>query len=111
MTQFVYLMLLVSLAGAGFNGAQNIMNAYIGSYYPPSMRSTAMGFAYGLGRLGAIFGPAIVGLLMTLHFSYRGTLVTIGLPGLIAAVGVLAIREKYNFARQTASEQAVVRSA
>jgi AAHS family benzoate transporter-like MFS transporter len=111
MTQFVYLMLLVSLAGAGFNGAQNIMNAYIGSYYPPSMRSTAMGFAYGLGRLGAIFGPAIVGLLMTLHFSYRGTLVTIGLPGLIAAVGVLAIREKYNFARQTASEKAVVRSA
>lgn len=110
-SQFVYLMVLVSLAGAGFNGAQNIMNAYIGPYYPPSMRSTAMGFAYGLGRLGAIFGPAIIGILMSLHFSYRGMLATIGLPGLIAALGVLAIREKYNYARQTASDKAVERPA
>ena len=101
-TQFWALMLCVSLAGAGANGAQNCLNAYAALYYPPVMRSTAAGFCYGVGRLGSILGPAITGFLMSLHLTYHVTLLAIGLPGLIPAVAIFAVREKHNFMRLNA---------
>ena len=109
MSSFTGLMICVSLAGAGFNGAQNLLNAYIAPYYPPTMRSTAVGFAYGVGRFGAIFGPAIIGIVMSMHFTYRETLLAIGIPGLVPALAIWAVREKHNYARMLAAERAVVR--
>jgi AAHS family benzoate transporter-like MFS transporter len=102
--QFWTLMVGVSLGGAGANGAQNCLNAYAALYYPPTMRSTAAGFCYGVGRLGSILGPAITGFLMSLHLTYHVTLLAIALPGLIPAVAIFAIREKHNFMRQPASQ-------
>lgn len=106
-SQFWTLMVCVSLAGAGFNGAQNCLNGYVAPYYPPEMRSTAMGFCYGIGRLGAILGPAITGFLMSLHLSYHATLLALALPGLIPAIAIFAVRDRYNFARQLAAQQAL----
>lgn len=102
---FKWLMLLVCLAGAGFNGAQNIMNGFMPPYYPPSMRSTASGVCYGLSRLGAILGPVLIGVLMTAHFSYRATLFALAGPSLISTIGILLIQEKYSFAKKLAAEQ------
>ena len=100
------LMLLVSLAGAGFNGAQNTMNGFMPPYYPPSMRSTATGFCYGISRLGAIVGPTFIGVLMTMHFSYQFTLLALALPSVISAAGVLSMPDKCNYARILREEQA-----
>jgi MFS family permease len=47
---------------------------YIPPFYPPSMRSTAMAYNFGFGRLGGIFGPTLIGLLMSMNFSYEATL-------------------------------------
>jgi AAHS family benzoate transporter-like MFS transporter len=105
------LMVCVSLAGAGFNGAQNCLNAYIALYYPPAMRSTAMGLCYGIGRLGSILGPAIIGYVLSLQLSYHVTLLTIAIPGLIPALAIFVVRDRYNFARQLAARQAVLSSA
>ncbi len=105
-TSFWALMVCVSLAGAGFNGAQNSLNGYVAPYYPPEMRSTAMGFCYGIGRLGAILGPAITGFMMSLQLSYQATLLAIAIPGLIPAIAIFAVRDQYNFARQVAAQQA-----
>ncbi|MGA3125704.1 MAG: MFS transporter [Candidatus Korobacteraceae bacterium] len=102
---YTYLMILVCLAGAGFNGAQNTMNSYMPPYYPPSMRSTATGVCYGLSRLGAILGPLLIGALMTAHFSYRTTLFALAGPSLISTIGIIAIQEKYSFSRKLAAEQ------
>jgi AAHS family benzoate transporter-like MFS transporter len=110
-SQYGWLMLLVCLAGAGFNGAQNCMNGYMPPYYPPSMRSTATGVCYGLSRMGAILGPALIGVLMTMHFSYRATLIALALPSLISTAGIIAIREKYNFTRTLAEEKPAQRAA
>jgi AAHS family benzoate transporter-like MFS transporter len=110
-THLWILMVCVSLAGAGFNGAQNSLNAYVALYYPPGMRSTAVGFCYGIGRMGSILGPAITGFLMSLHFTYHHTLLAIAIPGLIPAIAIFAVRDQYNFARQLASQQAVLGSA
>jgi AAHS family benzoate transporter-like MFS transporter len=97
---FVLLTLLVGLSGFGFYAGQAVANGYLGSYYPPAMRSTGIGLAFGIGRLGAIFGPALTGLLMSLHVSFQATLMALAAPGLIAAVCIMLVRDKYNFGRQ-----------
>ncbi len=99
-SNYALLMLLVSLAGIGFNGAQNVINGYIPSYYPPSMRSTAMAYNFGFGRLGSIIGPTAIGLLMSMHFSYEATLVALAMPSILSTVGILLVREKYSYARR-----------
>jgi AAHS family benzoate transporter-like MFS transporter len=97
---FALLTLLVALSGFGFNGAQGVINGYIGSYYPPSMRSTGVGLAFGLGRLGGILGPVLMGILLSLHFSYQTNMLMLGAPGIVAAICILLVRDKYNYGRQ-----------
>jgi len=105
-SNYLYLMILVSLAGACINGAQNCMNSYMPTYYPPSMRSTGTGVCYAVSRLGAVMGPTVVGMLITVNFPYRATLVGLALPSLVATAGILAIQEKYSFARKMEQEPA-----
>jgi MFS transporter, AAHS family, benzoate transport protein len=105
-SNYKYLMLLVSLAGACINGAQNCMNSYMPSYYPPSMRSTGTGICYAVSRLGAVLGPMLVGVMITMNFSYRATLVGLALPCVISTAGILTIQEKYSFTRKIEQQQA-----
>jgi AAHS family benzoate transporter-like MFS transporter len=105
-SHYAYLMILVSLAGACINGAQNCMNSYMPTYYPPAMRSTGTGVCYAVSRLGAVMGPTVVGILITNNFSYRGTLIGLALPSLVATAGILAIQEKYSFSRKLEQKQA-----
>lgn len=98
---------LVTLAGAGFNGAQNTVNPYIAPYDPPSLRSTGVGMCYGSGRMGAILEPALIGIVMSMHFSYRATVIAIALAAIVPASGILTVPERYNFARQVATEKAM----
>ncbi|MBO0851732.1 MAG: MFS transporter, partial [Pseudonocardia sp.] len=61
-TALVYL--LVILMGAGATGAQNLLLAYIASFYPARSRGSGLGLAVALGRLGGIAGPIIGGVLL-----------------------------------------------
>lgn len=100
---YALLMVLVGLAGCGFNGAQNMMNAYAPSYYPPSMRSTAMSYNFILGRVGGILGPMAVGMILTTHTSVLGAMFMLAIPSILAAAGIAAISEKYNYTRKLAA--------
>lgn len=51
-SNMITLYLLVLIAGACTMGAQNISYAFVSQYYPSLMRSTAIGFASGIGRIG-----------------------------------------------------------
>ncbi|WP_404900547.1 aromatic acid/H+ symport family MFS transporter [Priestia filamentosa] len=88
---------LVALAGIGFFGGQNVGNAYVSLFYPPSMRSTGMGFAFGIGRLGAIFGPTIVGFIVSWGMDLYVNFLALAIPGLIAALAVFIIQDKCSF--------------
>lgn len=99
-----YLMILVGLAGAGLNGAQNNFIAYITAYYPPPMRATAVGSCQFWGRIGAFGGPALIGVLLSLHFSYSATVCALAFPNIISVAGILISRDKYNFTRKLAEE-------
>jgi AAHS family benzoate transporter-like MFS transporter len=92
---YVLLMFLVGLAGVGFNGAQNMINGYSPTYYPPSMRSTATGYNFVLGRVGGIVGPTVIGLLISAGFSVQFTMTALAMPSVIAAISILKIPEQY----------------
>lgn len=80
------LLALVAVTGASANGAQNLSYAFIAQYYPAFMRSTAIGLASAVGRIGAIFGPIFGGVLLTMNLSVPMNFVWFGLPGLFAAL-------------------------
>lgn len=61
-TAFVYLMLV--LAGIGTHGTQSLIVGAIASQYPAALRGTALGWALGVGRIGAVLAPQISGLLL-----------------------------------------------
>lgn len=58
----VYLSVL--LLGAGAVGSQNLLLAYIATYYPPGNRGSGLGLAVALGRVGGILGPILGAALL-----------------------------------------------
>lgn len=61
------LLLLVSfLAGMLIIGSQTGANGTCGKLYPARMRTTGMGWALGIGRLGGIAAPALGGWLLAI---------------------------------------------
>ncbi|MFY0544564.1 MFS transporter [Brevibacillus sp. H7] len=82
---------LVGVAGFGSIGTTLILNAYISKYFSSTTRATALGWALGFGRLGAISGPILGGLLMSWQLDQAWSFYTFAIPGLIASLAVFLI--------------------
>ena len=78
----------IAIAVAGFCllGGQSALNALAATFYPTSVRSTGMGWALGIGRLGANVGPVVGGELMHLNWSTGDLLVAAAIPPAIAVL-------------------------
>jgi len=102
-TNIVLLYVLVGIAGATTIGTQIICNAYISQYYPTEMRSSGLGWALGIGRLGAIAGPLIGGVLLTINLPFYQNFLVFAIPGILGAIALFFVQEKYstNKARKT----------
>ncbi|WP_066253292.1 MFS transporter [Neobacillus drentensis] len=91
--------LLVAIAGAATIGAQNIVQAYVSQYYPPSIRSTALGVASGVGRTGGMLGPLLGGFLLSISLPIHLNFIAFAIPGLIAAaaLSMVPIKNAYQY--------------
>lgn len=85
---FGVLLVLVALAGLGSVGTQILVNGFVATYYPQSVTATALGWSLGVGRLGAICGPLIGGLIASLVMGYQ---VNFWVFAAFAVVGALVI--------------------
>ena len=83
--------ILIAAAGMGSIGTQYLINAYVGVYYPANIRTTALGWALGIGRFGGIVGPIAVGLLVSLSLGTFWHFGLFALTGLIGAIVVFSI--------------------
>jgi MFS transporter, AAHS family, 4-hydroxybenzoate transporter len=81
----------VALAGVGLLAAQNAVNAVVLNLYPTSLRSTSIGWAIGIGRIGSIVGPLLGGGMIALHWDVRILFLVSGLPALGAAVSAFVL--------------------
>ncbi|MFD4820212.1 MFS transporter [Peribacillus butanolivorans] len=82
---------LVGVAGFGTIGTTLILNAYISKYFDADNRATALGWALGFGRIGAILGPILVGLFMSWKFDLVMNFYVFAFAGVIASLSVLFI--------------------
>jgi AAHS family 4-hydroxybenzoate transporter-like MFS transporter len=89
--------LLTAAFCAGFciSGGQKSVIALAAIYYPTPMRSTGVGWALGIGRLGGIGGPLLIGALLALQFSAQHILYAAAIPMLIAGLLVALLGRWY----------------
>jgi AAHS family benzoate transporter-like MFS transporter len=94
---FVLLSIFVAISGATTMGTQIAANAYVSQYYPLSMRSSGIGWALGIGRLGAVIGPTMGGFLLAMNLSLGMNFFVFAVPGLIASAAMALVQKKYGF--------------
>jgi AAHS family 4-hydroxybenzoate transporter-like MFS transporter len=89
--------LLTAAFFAGFciSGGQKSAIALAAIYYPAPIRSTGVGWALGIGRIGGIAGPLIVGRLFDWKLSAQDVLYLAALPMLLAALSTALMGKIY----------------
>ncbi|EOR04457.1 MFS transporter [Acinetobacter tandoii] len=85
---------LIAVAGAATIGSQILLYTFVAQFYPTAVRSTGMGWASGIGRIGAIVGPILTGALLTLQLPHQMNFLVIAIPGIIAALAVFMVNLK-----------------
>ena len=91
--RFSSLSVIICGAGVGIGGCQAGLFSLFGRIYPPHIRSTGAGWALGLGRVGAIVGPLLGGVLLELGFLAKELFVAAAVP-LFAVAALMAILER-----------------
>ena len=107
LTNTPVLAIAMFLTGCCVNGGQGSLNTISAMFYPTAIRATGIGWALGVGRIGAVIGPYVGGVLVGAAFAPSNVVVTNVLP---AVIGVLAIA-LFNLRHATQSEAAVAPSA
>ena len=83
-------LLFVAVIVAGFCivGGQPAVNALAGTFYPTTLRSTGIGWALGIGRIGSVVGPVIGGQLIALQWTNASLFLAAAVPALISALTI-----------------------
>ena len=83
----------VFASGIGVVGGQTVSNALAADVYPTALRSTGVGWALGIGRVGSILGPILGGVLLSYAGGARRVFWAAAAPALIAGCAALAARK------------------
>ena len=87
---FAIMMTVTFALGLAVQGAQAGLNALAANFYPTTVRSTGVGWALGVGRVGSIVGPAIGGMLLTTGWTPQRIFLVGMAPALCASLAILA---------------------
>ncbi|MDH6523015.1 benzoate transport [Streptomyces sp. SAI-135] len=79
---------LVAAAFVGFflNGSVSGLNVIVPGMYPAESRTTALGMAVAVSRLGAVFAPTLAGYLLDAGWAPESMFRFFALPALVGAV-------------------------
>jgi MFS transporter, AAHS family, benzoate transport protein len=87
--------LVVAATGVGTIGLQVTLNGWVVSHFSVGNRGTALGWALGVGRLGAIIGPTVAGLLAAAGAPPRWDFYVFASASVLAAVALLLIPDPH----------------
>jgi MFS transporter, AAHS family, 4-hydroxybenzoate transporter len=91
------------LAGACIVGGLNSLVALTTVFYPASMCSTAVGWTLGVGRVGGIVGPLVVGAALAAEWPGATVVCVMAFPMIAAGLGILLLGRRYGRRRGTAA--------
>jgi len=78
-------------AGCGIIGGQTGANALAASFYPTYIRSTGVGWALGIGRIGSIVGPIFGGIMLSMHLPLTTIFLAGAVPSFIGATAIFVM--------------------
>jgi MFS transporter, AAHS family, 4-hydroxybenzoate transporter len=74
------------LAGFFVGGTGTGLIAVAAGMYPTAIRSTGIGWAMGMGRVGQVFGPILTGILVGLGYKVGGIFYAAAVPCFVGAL-------------------------
>jgi AAHS family 4-hydroxybenzoate transporter-like MFS transporter len=80
--------------GVSINGGQASLNTIAATYYPTAIRSTGVGWALGIGRIGSILGPVVGGILVGAQWSISSVILANIVPAIVAAIAIVILRQR-----------------
>jgi AAHS family 4-hydroxybenzoate transporter-like MFS transporter len=83
---------IVFVAGWCVIGGQPGINALSATFYPTYLRSTGVGAGLGVGRVGAILGPYIGGVLLAAQWTPQQLFWAAALPALVSTLTIVTLR-------------------
>jgi MFS transporter, AAHS family, 4-hydroxybenzoate transporter len=83
------IMTITFILGFTVQGAQAGLNALVACFYPTTIRSTGVGWALGVGRVGSIVGPVVAGSLLSMGWHPRQIFLAGAVPALCAALAIM----------------------
>lgn len=95
---------LAFVLGVCVTGAQAGINALAATFYPTSIRSTGLGWALGVGRVGSIVGPLMAGVLLSLGWGTQHIFLASMIPTLLAMFAVVVSNRLRGAGRVYAAE-------
>jgi AAHS family benzoate transporter-like MFS transporter len=88
------LFVLIAVVGASVVGTQNLCYAYTGQFYPLASRSVGLGAAAGVGRVGAIVAPLLLGVLVNLNLPATICFMAIAFASAMGAVAIASVNHR-----------------
>lgn len=88
----VWVLALFGLIGFGIQGGFVGMYSLAAKLYPTRVRATGVGWAVGAGRIGAVVGPMVGGLLIGAGWSMTANFMAFAVPALVAGMITVLIR-------------------
>lgn len=98
---------LVAVAGACTIGTTILVNAYTANFYPAHMRATGLGWALGIGRIGAVVGPIYGAYILESGWGLDANFYAFAVPALVGAVTMVLIPQRQSVPAETAAEVGV----
>ena len=90
---------VIGITGAGFLviGPQFVLNNFTAQSYETQLRASAVGTELGMGRVGAILGPFVIGLLQQVFHGPGAVFIAIACAALTAGVAILLLARERPF--------------
>jgi AAHS family 4-hydroxybenzoate transporter-like MFS transporter len=86
----------IAIFASGFCvvGGQIASNALTATFYPTAIRSTGVGWALGIGRIGSIVGPLVGGLMLARDVGVQPLFAAAAVPALVAAAAAFMLARR-----------------
>jgi AAHS family benzoate transporter-like MFS transporter len=88
------LSILLLVAGASTIGALSIFASFVAQAYPVEMRATAVSCSSAAGRIGAMAGPLLGGLILGLGLPFFQSFLAFAAPALLGMFALVALGKR-----------------